>query len=124
MSNEVEVNSHGTNKAIKFNILPDIDMKTAGFRLVTNSSLYGDYWYCYKSLQNDITFNVHIPVDGSEGWIDVLDEDFGQPYDYQLTLERDNSHPFANIIKEKVEYWMNELKKVGIIEGHEYGDYI
>lgn len=124
MASNIEVNEHGTNRNIKYHILSDADMKTAGFRLVTNSSLYGDYWYFCKFLQNEITFNVHILADGSDGWIDVLDEDFGQPYDYQYMLEKDSSHPFANYVKEEVEHWMKMLADAGIIEGHEYGQFI
>lgn len=116
---EVEVNSKGTNKAIKFNILDDESMKNAGFRFVDSLSR----WYFCRE-KNDISFNVTIPTDGSDAWIDVLDEDFLQPYDYQYMLKKNHKAEFPNKVKEWVESWMEYLDEEGIIEGHKYGEYI
>lgn len=115
----VEVNEHGTNKTIKFHILPEAEMKRLRF-----TDYCEDCWYYCKSLGSDITFNVTIPKDGSEAWIDVLDDNFCQPYDYQAILERDPSFKFALTIKEKVEECMKELAEAGVISGHKYGEYI
>jgi hypothetical protein len=54
----------------------------------------------------------------------VLDEDFGQPYDYQYMLKKNpNFEPYL-IIKEQVEEYMKYLQDNGVLSGHEYGDYI
>lgn len=118
--NNVEVNSHGTNKAIKFNILNNDLMREAGFSFIDSLNK----WFFSANLFRDISFSVSIPANGDEAWIDVIDEDFGQPYDYQYMLERNPDAEFPNKIKEKVEANMLFLKLRGIIEGHEYGQYI
>ena len=62
--------------------------------------------------------------DGSDIQIDVLDEWFCQPYDYQYILEKDPGHKIANIVKEQVEYWMEKLQEEGVLKGHVRGEYI
>lgn len=116
---KIEVNEHGTNKAIKFHILPEKEMRLLGF-----TDYCEDRWSYFKDLGLDITFNVIIPKDGSEAWIDVLDDSFGQPYDYQSILEDIPDHKFALSIKEKVEECMKTLTEAGVISGHKYGEYI
>lgn len=115
----VEVNSHGTNKAIKAHILSDDKMREIGFTDCDEKN-----WYYYKNLSNEISFNVTIPKDGSDISIDVLDEDYLQPYDFQYILEKNPNHPFAVGIKVKVEGCMRYLQNKGVLSGHEYGEYI
>ena len=116
---EVEVNSHGTNKAIKAHILSDDKMREIGFTDYDEKK-----WYYCKSLSKEISFSVTIPKDGSDIEICTLDEDWGQYYDYQYILERDQTNPFALGIKIKVEDCMRYLQNKGVLFGHEYGEYI
>ena len=133
----VEVNSHGVNKLIKATILSDERMKEIGFHKNyhegTDYEEYCPYWYFFKMIQFpkekrwrnvEISFNVEIPKDGSDLNIEVLDEDFMQPYDYQYILEKNPKNECSNIIKEEVEKWMKYLQDNGVLSGHVYGEYI
>lgn len=128
---KVELNSHGVNAKIKAHIFDDAKMREFGF-----TDYAKDRWYfCReinfkdvkkkKGLSNiDISFSVTIPKDGSDIRIDILDEDFCQPYDYQYILKKHPEHKIANIVKEQVEYWMKKLQEEGVLEGHVRGEYI
>ena len=124
----VEVNSHGVNKLIKATILSDEKMKEIGF-----TDYAKDTWYFCRLIKFpnekryrgfEISFNVSIPKDNSDIIIDVLDEDFCQPYDYQRILSKNPTHPCASIVKEQVEEWMKYLQDSGVLSGHVYGEYI
>lgn len=67
----VKLNKNGVNAAIKAHILSDEQIREARF-----SNNRNEGWYYCKSLGNNITFNVFIPLDGSDISIDVLDENF------------------------------------------------
>lgn len=134
---KVEVNSHGTNKLIKYNILSDERMKEIGFRRNyyegTDHEEYCPYWYFSRMIQFpkekrwkniEITFSVHIPKDGSDLNIMVIDDDFCQPYDYQYILSESPENECANIVKEQVEKWMKYLQDNEVLSGHTYGEYI
>lgn len=133
----VEVNSNGVNKLIKYTILSDERMREIGFYKNyyegTDHERESPYWYFIKGIKFpdekrwkrvDITFQVNIPKDGSDINIMVIDEDFGQPYDYQCLLEKNPSNVCANIVKAQVEEWMKYLQDNGVLSGHTYGDYI
>ena len=84
----VEVNSNGVNKSIKYNILSDEEMRAIGF-----TDYAEDTWYFCRMIKFpkghhglDISFNVSIPKDNSDIDIMVLDMDFCQIYDYQHLL--------------------------------------
>ena len=79
---------------------------------------------CSSDLEFDISFSVSIPKDGTDIRIDVLDEDFCQPYDYQKMLENDSKFEPCVIVKEQVEEWMTYLQDKGVLYGHVYGEYI
>lgn len=90
-------------------------------------------WYFYKPINFskekryknfDISFNITIPKDGSDISIDILDEDFCQPYDYQEALQRNPAFEPALIIKAQVEKWMSYLQEQGVLSGHIEGEYI
>lgn len=94
-----------------------------------------DRWYFCRMLEYpkdkkgryhgfEISFNVTIPKDGSDFSIDVLDEDFLQPYDYQYMLNSNPDFEPALITKEQVEEWMTYLQDNGVLSGHKYGEYI
>ena len=132
----VELNSNGVNKLIKAKILSDEKMKEIGFHKNyyegTDHEKYSPCWYFSRMIQFqekkyrgiEISFNVKIPKDGSDISIDVLDEDFCQPYDYQYFLEHNPPNKVALIVKEQVEEWMKYLQDNGILSGHVYGEYI
>lgn len=126
--NNIEVNSKGVNTAIKTQILSEEKMREIGFTDYSN-----DRWYFCKGIEFpkekrysgfDITFNVSIPKDGSDFSIDVLDEDFLQPYDYQRMLNENPNFEPCLIVKEQVEEWMAYLQDNGVLSGHNYGEYI
>lgn len=133
----VEVNSHGVNKLIKYNILSDERMKEIGFHKNyyedTDHEQYSSYWWFTKSIEFpkekrwkgiEIDFDVKIPKDGSDIDILVLDMDSCQHYDYQYLLERNPENECANIVKEQVEKWMKYLQDNDVLSGHVYGEYI
>lgn len=123
---KIKLNSNHVNAKIQATILSDDEMRAAGF---TDSSK--DRWYFCKTFNFpkkykgvEITFNVSIPKDGSDISIDILDEDFLQPYDYQKILERHPANEVACIVKEQVELWMGRLQEAGVLSGHVRGEYI
>lgn len=124
MSNEAKVNSHGTNAAIKAHILSDDEMHTIGF-----SDRNPERWYYCRMVPSlgkgiEISFNVAIPKNGSDIAIDVLDEYFLQPYDWQYILERNPNLECPLRVRDFVEKEMKKLQDAGVLSGHKYGDYI
>lgn len=124
----VEVNSNGVNKLIKATILSDEKMREIGF-----TDYAEDNWYFCRLIkfpkerryrEFEISFNVSIPKDNSDIEIDILDEDFLQPYDYQRMLYNNPTFEPAMIVKEQVEEWMKYLQDKGVLSGHVYGEYI
>ena len=124
----IELNLNGVNKLIKATILPDEKMREIGF-----TDHAKDNWYFYRLIkfpkerryrEFEISFNVSIPKDNSDIEIDILDEDFLQPYDYQRMLCNNPTFEPAVIVKEQVEEWMKYLQDNGVLSGHVYGEYI
>lgn len=113
-----EVDENGLNIAIKAHVLSDDLMRNAGFRLTDHG------WYYVKTLERDLSFNVTIDATTEAVRIDVIDELFCQPYDYQAILRHNADHPIANPIYHAVEREMARLTELGIISGHTPGDYI
>lgn len=125
---KVEVNSNGVNTKIKAHILSDKKMRKIGF-----TDYSQDIWFFCKSIKFmkklkyggfDISFSVSIPKDGSDIRIDVLDEDFCQPYDYQSMLHKNPTFKPALIVYKQVEEWMDYLQSKGVLSGHIKGEYI
>lgn len=133
LEDNIETNSNCVNKKIKANILEDSKMRELGF-----TDFCKDRWYFCRGINFpktkeyrgfEVTFSIAIPKDGSDIRIDVLDEAFCQPYDYQsmiMQIRENGTTPnkTAIIVFEQVEYWMKHLEEIGIIEGHVYGEYI
>ena len=125
---DLELNSNCVNEKIKAEILSDEKMRGLGFTDYAKNTWY----FCrgiklpntkrYKGF--DISFSVSIPKDGTDISIDVLDEDFCQPYDYQKMLENNPEFEPCVIVKGQVEEWMSYLQDKGILSGHVYGEYI
>ena len=127
---EVKVNSLGTNEAIKFNC-DEALLKKNKFVFLKSHGKIPSCW-CYVSVLTDdygadISFNVTYyeePYNGANLEIVTMDEDFGQPYDYQAILEKNPKQTFALQVKDFVEKEMRKLKEAGVISGHSYGEYI
>lgn len=117
----IGLNKNGNNANIVANILPDDEMRKIGF-----TDLNPEVWYFCKRIckEGDISFSVMIPKDGSDVRIDVLDECFLQPYDYQYILRKKPDFKFALQIREAVEDWMTYLHDNGVLTGHNRYDYI
>lgn len=113
------LDARGLNTAINGNILPEEQMRELGF---TDHS--GKNWYYVQRVAQDITFNLTLPKDGGRLSIDVLDEDYGQPYDYQAILKRSPKLDFAQNVKFQVEFLMQSFSDKGIITGYKKGMYI
>ena len=128
MFGEIETDEHGLNIKIQSHILPEADMRRIGF-----TDYAKDRWYYSRLVQFpkekrykgfEISFDVTIPKDGSRLCIDVLDEDFCQPYDYQLMLAKNPEFEPALIVRDFVEKQMAYLQEQGVLSGHVKGEYI
>lgn len=110
---------HGNNADMQVKPLSDCMMRYLGF-----TDCVEHRWYLCKSIDKDITFNVSIEKDGSDWRIDILDENFLQPYDYQYFIESGNPPQFAYKVKAFVDAEMTKLVNVGIISNWKVGDYV
>ena len=119
INKNVPLNEHGQNDNIKFHVLDKETMNSYGFGYTY------ERWLFNVGLTDTISMNIAISDDG-EGLIDILDDDFLQPYDFQnMIIEMGNNAPsIAKIIQKKVYEIMNNLIYSGIISGWNYGDYI
>lgn len=125
----IEQDVNGLNKKIGYNLLPEQEMRKLGF-----TDFREGYWHYSQTLHHgtargdfddDISFNVSFPKAGTERLrLDVLDEAFCQPYDYQRYLEDDPTHKFALGVREKVEKEMQKLSEANVLTGYEKGMYI
>jgi hypothetical protein len=118
----IETSIHGVNAKIKAHTLPDKEMKAAGFTFRDNLNA----WCLFGLLDDkyDIEFYVRVyPDDLDHPYINIVDGNFGQPYDYQYILNRSNN-PIALQIKELVEEEMERLQGLGVLSGHVRGEYI
>ena len=123
---ECEINTSGNNAKLKANLLSDEKMVENGFRWI---GAIGKWVFNRVILpRQNISFNVFIPKEYPENFqIDVLDDSFGQPYDYQSILSKptyDEPNQVAVKCYQEVEKYMERLQKAGIIEGHVKGEYI
>lgn len=121
LEEELKLNSNHVNAKIKAHILDDKTMEEIGFTEHRKGFLY----FCrILDRELDISFSVTIPRDGSDIRIDVLDEAFCQPYDYQSILVNNPEHKTALRVQSKVEEWMEYLTEKGVLTGHIKGEYI
>lgn len=134
MTESVAINSHGVNANIKYNILSSDEMRRNGFEL--NDDIETPTWSASFSLKQhkkyDNTFklslNISLPLDSSKDDLDivVMNEEWGQPYDYQyiLSLPKKKKNHIASAVKEEVEDIIAKLQEANILNGHERDDYI
>ena len=105
---------------VKTRILSEDKMRELGF-----TDYAKDRWFFFRFIKFprtsrykyfEISFSLTIPKNGDKTRLDVLDEDFCQPYDYEMMLEKNPNFEPAKIVKEQVDYWINHLKDNGIVE--------
>ena len=83
------------------------------------------YLYFMKMLTDNISFNLTINKKTlTITNIDVLDEDFLQPYDYQVFLMKNPKNKLARKIFNKVDEIFTKLQQDGIVNGYVRGMYI
>jgi len=117
----VKINEHGNNAAIKVHILDEATMKLNGFRRFIDG--VDHWWYFCNRVHKDITFN--FTIYSEDDWrIDILDELFCQPYDYQAMYESGNYRPVVLTVMENVNEIMDSFVHKGIISGWKVGDYV
>lgn len=116
----VIVNENGVNANIKAHILSEDKMRELGF-----TDFREGYWYYCKDLGGDITFNLSInKTNALDFKLDILDENYCQPYDYQYMLILKPDSRFATQIEKAVEEQMKYLQNAGVLSGHVRGNYI
>ena len=115
-----ELTANGNNAAIEAHVLDDAAMRRVGFTDRTERT-----WYFTRTFRPyRISFNVAIDKATREVAIDVLDEDFLQPYDYQAMLSNDPTCQPALDVERFVEGQMACLQNEGVLSGHVRGEYI
>lgn len=115
----VETDENGLNVKIRAHVLDDDAMRAAGF-----TDRNPGTWYLCRRVAKETSFNVSIEKETERLRIDVLDEQFLQPYDYQGILARNPRHKFAGKVRDRVEDEMKKLAESGIVTGHVRGEYI
>ena len=112
---------------MKAHILEETRMRELGF-----TDFAKEHWYyvarVYKGVgwESVVTFNLNIPKDDPDKFkIDVLDDSFCQPYDYQYLLAKYPDPPeAASIVRDNVNAILQKLTDVGIISDWKPGDYV
>ena len=91
--------------------VPDVDlMERLGF---TYSKTAHEWYACYP-LDRFITLNISgVPL--HEAKVDVIDETFLQPFDYEYYLERNPKFSFGLQIKKAIDRKLTELKGQGVL---------
>lgn len=117
---DVPLENH-CNALIRARVLEDDKMREIGF-----TDYKEDTWYFCNRLKeiNDISFSISIKKDGTEFRIDVLDENYLQPYNYQRMLKEDPKFLYGLITHVQVQGWMKYLQDNGVISGYIANDYI
>lgn len=118
---DVAYTKHHNNAALSMHPLDDATMRELGF-----TDLRKGYWYLCRrvSPDSDTTLNVHIAKDGHDWQIDVLDENFCQPYDYQYLLSVNPTLDYANNVADECEKWFRKLSEWGLLSGWHEGMYV
>lgn len=122
---DVPVKDH-QNANIEFGNISKEELIKLGFRNNEN-----DYYICKNLIgKREITFNLTIYKNDKRIKIDILDENFLQPYDYQSILKRQqfvngiNINSYSYRVHIKVQEIMKWLLDNNIIIGYQLGDYI
>lgn len=118
---EPELNSHNVNANIVFHELDEKSMLAAGFKKLNDGTWSYSRTETYKYL--NLCFWVH-KKPGDDLAIDILDDDFCQPYDYQHMEAQGNVTEYTRFARKFTEQQMQKLAQAGILSGHNPGDYI
>lgn len=124
-------NKHSINAEIKAHILDDEVMKRSGFTLNGLTDNTRQFWLYEKelfdfSIAEELYFRVFIPIAKPDDLqIEVIDNEFGEPFDYQHMLMNGVGCETTNKrVYEMVEEEMAYLQEQGVLSGHIKGDYI
>lgn len=115
---ETEIDENGQNKNLRFHIIDESLMRSVGFKHTYN------FWILCNSI-NNVSIIIEI-TDDEIGTINVLDDDFCQPYDFQKMIADygDNAPSLAIKIQYELYSILDSMKTFGILEGWEWGDYV
>lgn len=115
----VPLDENHQNANIKANILSDSEMRELGF-----TDFAKDSWYFCREVggkNSDISFNITIHKRTGNIIIEVLDEMFLQPYDFQMFIGGNDT---ANKVYDDVQSYMKYFIDNGVISGYTLDDYI
>lgn len=117
----MEYTRHGNNAALSIHVLDDAAMRALGF-----TDRVPEDWYLCRPVSDDHTTSLDVTAakDGSDWRIDVLDEDFGQPYDYQWLLSQNPDFAYARKVAANVERELRVLADAGVLVGWREGVYV
>ena len=111
INKDVPIRENGQNANIKpYSNLTKKALEEYGFK-----NIESEKYTLHKMLTPDIMFYINI---------DVLDDFFLKPYDYQTLLSQSNVPKTAYIVHEKIQEIMKNLLDNKIIEGYNLNDYI
>ena len=120
----IELNKYQVNKRIKGMIKSSDEMESYGFRYIGSVSC--PHWIYFSILNSElhIEFSIRIFLDSDDVQIDVLDNDFCQPYDYQAMMDSQPYSMFPRRIFHDVDKVMHDLQNNGFISGYSTGMYV
>lgn len=95
----------------------DEEMRQFGFRDC------GSRWYYYRAIDYPITYNVTIDKETHELKIEVLDEMFGQYYDYAYLLSRSYTNLVAICVQNEAILETQRLLSLGLIDIDTYSQW-
>lgn len=125
---QVHLDKNGLNKRIRFHVRDDATMKKAGFHLINGVWSFSRTFKIRKDEHDrhplELCLWIRYDVASGKLHIDMLDDDFCQPYDWQRMLADGSTNPYALKSRDVIENAMAELARTGIISGHLRGEYI
>ena len=115
---DTKVDERGQNKNLRFHIVDKNIMRKVGFE-------HTDGFWILRECLNHVSVNIKIS-DDEVGEIDVLDDEWLQPYDFQYMIQNrgDDAPQTAKEIQKKLYSILDVMKTFGILEGWEWGDYV
>ena len=123
-----ETDENGLNTKIGFEVLDDDSMRAAGFVLRDGVWSFSKTMLVRKSERDryplELCLWVRYRIKDGKLRIDMLDDAFCQPYDYQRMLSNGTRNPYAIGAYEAVEAELERLSDLGIITGHVRGEYV
>lgn len=108
----MQLDVNGRNTVLTARPIDDKGMRQFGF-----TDHLPDTWYFVTRVGDGISLNISIKKDTHDLTIDVLDENFLQPYDYQYILTLDEENSFAQQVKKEVESHLAFYSGLGVIQG-------